>query len=70
MSAAQAKSALTAVFDVAPYCVDAKLLQAELLLEEQDYGGMLPHISFLMVTGLMYMATPWLSTKNLAFCSG
>ena len=50
VTAAQAKSALTAVFEVAPHCVDAKLLQAEILLEEQDYGGMLSHLGW---SGLM-----------------
>lgn len=38
-TAAQSKSALAAVFDVAPNCVDAKLLQAEVMLDEKDYGG-------------------------------
>lgn len=27
------------MFDVAPNCVDAKLLQAELMLDDKDYGG-------------------------------
>ena len=27
------------MFDVAPNCIDAKLLQAELMLDDQDYGG-------------------------------
>lgn len=40
VTAAQSKSALAAVFDVAPNCVDAKLLQAETMLDERDYGGM------------------------------
>ena len=39
VTAAQSKSALAAVFDVAPNCVDAKLLQAEVMLDEKDYGG-------------------------------
>ncbi len=27
------------MFDVAPNCIDAKLLQAELMLDDKDYGG-------------------------------
>ena len=40
VAAAKTKSALAAVFDVAPHCIDAKLLQAEMMLDDKDYGGM------------------------------
>ena len=39
VAAAKTKSALAAVFDLAPHCIDAKLLQAEMMLDDKDYGG-------------------------------
>ena len=46
MAADKAKLALAAVFDVAPNCIDAKLLQADLMLDERDYGGQLACLSY------------------------
>ncbi len=37
----QNKTALSAVLDVAPKCVDAQLVQAELMLNDKDCGGAL-----------------------------
>ena len=39
----QARAELKILFDIAPFCTEAKLIEAELLLEEQDYGGVTPH---------------------------
>ena len=39
VAASKTRAALAAVFDVAPNCIDAKLLQAELMLDDKDYGG-------------------------------
>ncbi|KAL3157708.1 hypothetical protein ABBQ32_012141 [Trebouxia sp. C0010 RCD-2024] len=48
VTAAQSKSALAAVFDVAPNCVDAKLLQAEVMLDEKDFGGVVAMMGILL----------------------
>lgn len=39
MDAAGLRKQLQVVFASAPDCVEAKLLEAELLLQDKDYGG-------------------------------
>lgn len=50
--AAAARKALAAVFEVAPSCLPAKLLEARLMLQEQDHGGMLPVHSSQLAAGV------------------
>ncbi len=39
-NAGSARTALRRVFDVAPDCGEAKLIEAGLMLEEADFGGL------------------------------
>ncbi|DBA82696.1 TPA: hypothetical protein ACH3X1_006934 [Trebouxia sp. C0004] len=48
VAASKTRAALAAVFDVAPNCVDAKLLQAELMLDDKDYGGVVAMMGILL----------------------
>ncbi len=55
-----ARKHLAVVFEAAAFCVGGKLLEAAVMLEERDYGG---------VVALTGQARPHLPRKSLVVCA-